>query len=236
MLSVIIPVLNEARALPRTLQTCVALAQEMPDLPTEIIVVDGGSADTTEQIVRSAAETFAPVSWLEAPRGRGAQMNAGAAAAKGEHLLFLHADTLLPPGSFTAITGHLTNRDAGCFRHRFSPGPSLRSRLILRLISYLHNFRFRLTNVAYGDQALFMRRALFEEIGGFETTDLEDVWMGEAIRSRSRTDMLPLTLVTDARKFIEFGELRALGWVAQIQWDVIRRQRVRRQNFFQAIR
>ncbi len=203
MISIIIPALNEARALPATLARVFAQAGEC-----EIIVVDGGSRDTTCAI----ATTDARVRLATAPKGRAAQMNAGARAAQGEWLLFLHADTLLPDGALEAIAALPDDIQAGGFRHRFS-GDDWR----LRLISWMHNRRCRWTRVFYGDQALFVRRSLFERLGGFpEDHPLEDVVFGERLRRVSRLRLLDLRVVTDARKFTQMGAWKSLGRVALI--------------------
>ena len=150
MISIIIPALDEEKALPATLarladQTC----------EREVIVVDGGSSDATCTI----AEAIPGVQLLRAPRGRAVQMNAGARAARGDWLLFLHADTWLPPGGLASIASLPIEVDAGCFQQRFS-GDDWR----LRLVSWLHNLRCRQTGVMYGDQAMFVRRTLFDRL------------------------------------------------------------------------
>ena len=203
MISIIIPALNEAQALPATLARVFAQAGEC-----EIIVVDGGSHDAT----RAIAAADARVHLVTAPKGRATQMNAGVRAAHGEWLLFLHADTLLPDGALEAIAALPDDIQAGGFRHRFS-GDDWR----LRLISWMHNWRCRWTHVFYGDQALFVRRALFERLGGFpEDYPLEDVVFGERLRMRSRPRLLNLHVVTDARKFTQMGAWKSLGRVALI--------------------
>lgn len=146
MISIIIPTLNEAQALPATLARAFAQTGEC-----EIIVVDGGSRDTTCAIATADAR----VHLVAAPKGRASQMNAGARRARGEWLLFLHADTLLPDGALAAITTLPDDIQAGGFRHRFSGDDRC-----LRLISWMHNWRCRWTHVFYGDQALFVRRLL----------------------------------------------------------------------------
>lgn len=203
MISIIIPTLNEAQALPATLARVFAQTGEC-----EIIVVDGGSRDTTHAIAAADAR----VHLVTAPKGRASQMNAGARPARGEWLLFLHADTLLPDGALTAIAALPDDIQAGGFRHRFS-GDDWR----LRLISWMHNWRCRWTHVFYGDQALFVRRSLFERLGGFpEDYPLEDVLFGERLRRLSRPRLLDLHVVTDARKFTQMGAWKSLGRVALI--------------------
>ena len=203
MISIIVPVYNEEKALPATLARVFAQVSEY-----EIIVADGGSHDAT----RAIATADARVHLITAPKGRASQMNAGAYQARGEWLLFLHADTLLPDGALEAITTLPDNVQAGGFRHRFS-GDDWR----LWLISWMHNWRCRRTHVFYGDQALFVRRALFERLGGFpEDYPLEDVAFGERLRAVTRPRLLDLHIVTDARKFTHMGAWKSLGRVALI--------------------
>lgn len=203
MISVIIPTLNEERALPATLARVFAQTGEC-----EIIVVDGGSTDRTREIATGNGR----IQLLTAPKGRAAQMNTGASRARGEWLLFLHADTLLPDGALAAIMALPDDIQAGGFRHRFS-GDDWR----LRLISWMHNWRCRWTHVFYGDQALFVRRSLFKRLGGFpEDYPLEDVAFGERLRAAIRPRLLNLYVVTDARKFTQMGAWKSLGRVALI--------------------
>ena len=163
MISVIIPVYNEETALPETLTHLFHQDGEI-----EVIVVDGGSDDRSREI----ALDYPGIRVLDAVKGRASQMNAGAACAKGTWLLFLHADTLLPEGALSSISALTPGRcQAGGFRHRFS-GDDWR----LRLISYLDNRRCERTKIIYGDQAMFIRRSLFERLGGFPSQAiLEDV-------------------------------------------------------------
>ena len=210
MVSIIIPALNEEKALPQTLQ---ALFEQPGDY--EVILVDGGSTDGTREI----ANSWADVRVVTAEKGRASQMNAGASLASGEWLLFLHADTLLPEGALTRIEDLDASRgvQAGGFRHRFS-GDDWR----LKLISWLDNFRCRRTRVIYGDQAMFVRRALFEEVGGFPQQQvLEDVALCERLVRNTRPVILNDTVTTDARKFVQEGVwlslLRVLGIVIRCE-------------------
>jgi len=203
VISVIIPAYNEEKALPTTLAR--VFAQGMV---SEAIVVDGGSTDRTREV----AATDPRLQVLAAPKGRASQMNVGARRARGEWLLFLHADTLLPDGALAAIAALPVDVQAGGFRHRFS-GNDWR----LRLISRLDNLRCRWTRVFYGDQALFVRRALFERLGGFPGDHpLEDVVFGERLRKVTRPRLLDLHVTTDGRKFAQMGVWKSLGRVALI--------------------
>ena len=199
MISVVIPALDEEQALPATLRTVSAQRREYD----EVIVVDGGSGDAT----RTIAAATGGVRLISAPRGRATQMNAGARIARGEWLLFLHADTLLPCDGLVRIAALPAAVQAGCFRQRFS-GEDTR----LRLVSRLHNFRCRRTGVMYGDQAMFVRKRQFEALGGFPLLDiLEDVVLSERLLRVTRPTVLPAEVVTDSRKFVKRGVLRSLA-------------------------
>ncbi|HDP79555.1 MAG TPA: glycosyltransferase, partial [Spirochaetes bacterium] len=164
-LSVIVPVLNESVGINRLIGY---LRETLPAGNTEIIVVDGDPGGSTLKAVIDPL-----VIKHTAPRGRSFQMNEGARRSRGEILLFLHADTF-PPGTFYAdIMAAMDNTavGAGAFRLGF---PS--RRLTYRLIGFFANIRSRLTRIPFGDQAIFVRRRLFEEIGGYALIPLmEDI-------------------------------------------------------------
>src|SRR5215468_22328 len=203
MISVIVPALNEEKALPATLARVLEQARGC-----EIIVVDGGSTDATCAIARS----FPGVELLIAPRGRASQMNAGARVAGGGWLLFLHADTLLPHDGLARIAALPETVRAGCFRHRFSG-----EHLGIRFMSWLHNLRCACTGVIYGDQAMFIRRSLFESLGGFPDVDaLEDLIFGERLARLARPTVIPVEVVNDSRKFVKMGVFRSFVRVVAI--------------------
>lgn len=203
MISIIIPTLNEERALPRTLASVAA-----QHAAHEMIVADGGSHDATPRIAGEHGATC-----VNATRGRGAQMNAGARHARGEWLLFLHADTLLPREALQAIAALPDTVEAGCFQQAFSDSDA---HPLLKLVSRLHNWRCRKTHIMYGDQAMFVRRTVFEALGGFPESELEDVKLSELLRARRAPLLLPATVVTDARKFIARGIVLSLARIALI--------------------
>ena len=225
MISVIIPTYNEERILQETLRH---LLRQPGDY--EAIVVDGGSDDGTCEIVRAEPR----VRLLTAPKGRASQMNAGAKEARGEWLLFLHADTCLPEGALARLNvmeSDLTIQ-AGGFGHRFS-GDDWR----LRLVSYLDNFRCRHTKVIYGDQAMFVRRGLFESLGGFpDQPILEDVAFCEKLVRVTAPVILAPPVLTDSRKFVKMGVWRSLARVLLIILCVEFRLPILPRAFFQDIR
>ncbi len=237
MISVIIPVYNEQKVLPHTLP---ALFGQSGDY--EVIAIDGGSTDRTRVILDHfgfsdhLAPSFPYFSRrvLTAPKGRASQMNAGAKAANGEWLLFLHADTVLPDGAIQRLSDLESDREiqAGGFMHQFS-GDDWR----LKMISLLDNFRCTRSRIIYGDQALFVRRRLFTQLGGFpEMPILEDVAFCEQLVKVTDPLLLSPPVVTDSRKFVQMGIwrsfLRVLAIILHVEWGwpILPRQ------FFQDIR
>ncbi|MGZ8426976.1 MAG: TIGR04283 family arsenosugar biosynthesis glycosyltransferase [Candidatus Binatia bacterium] len=196
-ISVIVPVLNEEKSIAATLQ---ALAHLQPH---ETIVVDGGSQDRTAEI---AAECGVKVILSE--RGRARQMNRGARQASGEVLLFLHADTRLPPTAFSDIAGPMG--DPRYVGGRFDvelDGKHWMLPLVGRLISY----RSRLSKVATGDQALFVRRAVFQRMGGFADIPLmEDIAFCRRLKGLGEVACLRSRVVTSARRWEVDGVWRTI--------------------------
>ncbi len=196
-ISVIVPVLNEEKSIAATLQ---ALAHLQPH---ETIVVDGGSQDRTAEI---AAECGVKV--IPSERGRARQMNRGARQASGEVLLFLHADTRLPPTAFSDIAGAMG--DPRYVGGRFDvelDGKHWLLPLVGRLISY----RPRLSKVATGDQALFVRRAVFRRMGGFADIPLmEDIAFCRRLKGLGEVACLRSRVVTSARRWEVDGVWRTI--------------------------
>jgi rSAM/selenodomain-associated transferase 2 len=192
--SVVVPTLNEAAVLARTLEA-------LPTGFAEVVVADGGSTDATVAIAREHGARV-----TASPPGRGPQMNAGAAAAKGDVLLFLHADTVLPPDAPARIAAALAEAGAvaGAFRLGIdSPDPRL------RLIARAANLRTRLTGVPYGDQALFVRRDAFDAAGGFpDVPIMEDVELGRRLKRLGRIVVVPARVRTSARRWEREGIVR----------------------------
>ena len=210
MISVIIPVLNEEKVIADTLSQ-LAL-QTSSDF--EVLVVDGGSTDNSYNIVKQNKN----VKLLSAEKGRATQMNAGANKAVGDWLLFLHADTLLPKHAIQSIASLSADPEikSGGFKHRFS-GKDWR----LTFISWLNNNRCSRNHVFYGDQAIFVKRTLFNTIGGFPIKNiLEDVYFSIELKKHTRPILLDSHVITDSRKFTKMGIWKSLYRVANIQTRV----------------
>jgi rSAM/selenodomain-associated transferase 2 len=195
--SIIIPTLDEAAGIADTIAAASAAG------PHEIIVVDGGSRDRTPEI---AAALGCRV--LEAPRGRAIQMNAGATAATGEVLLFLHADTLLPSDGLTELTRALSMEGAvgGWFDVRLGGDEP-----IFRVIETLMNVRSRVTRITTGDQAQFVRRTVFQALGGYAVIPLmEDVEFSARLKRCGRVACLRSRVRTSVRRWREAGPWRTI--------------------------
>jgi rSAM/selenodomain-associated transferase 2 len=195
MLSVVIPALNAAS----TLGACLDSVRDAD----ETIVVDGGSTDSTAAVAESSGARL-----LRSPRGRGVQLAAGAAAAKGGWLLFLHADTRLALGWRDAAESHMARSlgNAACFRFRLD-ADERRARLVEAGVA----LRVRALGLPYGDQGLLLSRRLYDEVGGFRPLALmEDVDLVRRIGAR-RIDRLEVDAVTSAERWRSGGWLRRSG-------------------------
>jgi len=169
----------------------------------EVIVADGGSSDAIAEVVEAVGAKL-----VTAPRGRGPQFAAGAQAARGDWLLFLHADTVLAPGWGAAVLAHIQARpgQAGYFTLRFdAPGP------MARIVTGWANLRSALFALPYGDQGLLVSRALYDKTGGYRPIPLmEDVALVRRI-GRRRLARLRVAAVTSAARYAADGWLRR-GW------------------------
>lgn len=197
--SIIVPVLNECALIERSLRQLAALRAH----GAEIIVVDGGSEDGTCAKVQRLADCV-----LSAPRGRASQMNAGARAASGDTLLFLHVDTELPPGADTAIKTALAQlgRVWGRFDVRLEPGIPL-----LVMVAQMMNLRSRLTGIATGDQAIFVQRSAFFAAGGYpEIPLMEDIALSKRLRRIGMPACLRACVSTSARRWSKHGVVRTI--------------------------
>lgn len=200
------PALNEAAGIAATLH---ALAP-WRGAGDEVIVVDGGSHDGTAAQARAGADRV-----LAGPRGRARQMNAGAALASGEWLLFLHADTRLPPGARDAIDAAAQR---GARWGRFDVRIEGRSRW-LPLIAALMNRRSRLTGIATGDQAIFVQRAWFQQLGGYADQPLmEDIELSRRLRALARPACLRERVVTSGRRWETRGVWRTVWLMWTLRW------------------
>ena len=209
MISVIVPVLDEAGGIGRSLQPL----QVLRGRGIEIIVVDGGSRDGTRNAAVPLCDRI-----LDAPRGRARQMNAGAGAAAGRVLLFLHADTRLPSGWSGMVRDALEgrSREWGRFDVRLDGAHPM-----LRIVERAMNLRSRLSGIATGDQAIFATRAAFRAAGGFPDIALmEDVALSRALRRRSRPACLRPAVVTSSRRWERYGIVRTivLMWRLRIEY------------------
>jgi len=197
-LSIIMPVLDEAPVIEAALRALSPYRAR----GVELIVVDGGSSDGTAELARPLADRV-----LTAARGRSLQMNAGAAAASGEMLLFLHADTHLPADADILMRDGLkrSGRSWGRFDVRIDGGG------LLRAVAMMMNTRSRLTGIATGDQGLFVTRSLFEAAGGFPDIALmEDIALSKRLKRYGAPLNLPHRIATSGRRWEQHGVLHTV--------------------------
>ncbi len=196
-LSIIVPVLNEADGITASLQPL----QTWRARGHEIILADGGSSDATVALAEPWVDKI-----IRSGRGRARQMNTGARAARGDVLLFLHADTQLPPDADALILDALQARAWGRFDVRLSGAHPL-----LRVVETLMNRRSRLTGIATGDQAIFVRRALFEKTGGYPDIPLmEDIALSRALKKHGPPLCMKQRVLTSSRRWEQHGILRTI--------------------------
>ena len=200
-----IPTLDEAATVAGTIAAARAV---LPD--AEVIVADAGSGDGTGQAAVAAGARV-----LQAPGTRAEAMNAGAAAASGDVLVFLHADTHLPAGAGTAIDAALRRAGAGAFRIGFDrPRP---------LVERMVNARSQLFKIVYGDQALFVSREAFDRVGGYRPLPImEDRDLATRLRRDGGLVIVPLAVTTSARRHRSDGHARALArnWLIQVLYTL----------------
>ena len=201
-LSAIVPMLNEERAIAHTLDA-IANGASNGAIKLEVIVVDGGSSDRSCERARPRCSTL-----LVAPRGLARQMNAGAAAASGDALVFVHADTLVPPGFAADIGAALADAATvgGRFDLRLDDDAPL-----LRLIGWLISARSRLSRTGTGDQAIFVRREVFERLGGYRDLEVcEDLDLTRRLKRAGRVACLRSRVTTSARRWRERGVIATM--------------------------
>lgn len=202
-ISIIIPVLNEAATIKATLTRL----QGIPDV--EVIVVDGGSRDETVVLTKRCCEKLALASEfkvISTAAGRAGQMNAGAAIATGDILLFLHADTQLPPGFDTLVRQALQSPDtiAGAFELQIDA-----NLWGLRLIEKIVNLRSRFFSLPYGDQAIFLKATTFHDFGGFpDLPIMEDFELMLCLRRQGRITLVPSSVLTSGRRWQKLGVVK----------------------------
>lgn len=187
-LSVIIPALDEASGISAAITSAWAIGAD------EVIVSDGGSTDATREV---ACAFRARV--VSSERGRGVQLHNGALAAQGGILLFLHADAALPATSKKAIQALLAGADAGFFRLCYD-----HESWMLRMVAGMANLRSQLFSLPYGDQALFLRRSLYESMGGFQRYPfLEDIDLVRRIKRKHTMRCMPSCVTVSARRLLK---------------------------------
>jgi rSAM/selenodomain-associated transferase 2 len=209
--SVVIPALDEGALIGAAVESA---SRE----GVEVLVVDGGSRDATPERAKRAGATVLP-----SPPGRARQLGVGASSARGDVVLFLHADSTLPSGWDAALRSALADEEVagGAFRFRFDD----RS-LQLRLVEWGARARVALLRVPYGDQALFVRRRVLESMGGVpQAPIMEDLDLVREIKRRGRLALLPLPVTTSARRYRARGIARtvlrnavaAAGWTLGLE-------------------
>lgn len=206
VLSIIVPVLNEATGIEATLLALAPLRQR----GVEVIVADGGSRDETVLLAQPHADTV-----LNATRGRASQMNAGAAQARGEVLLFLHADTQLPAMADQSV---LEAIGSGSLWGRFDVRISGRF-WMLHVVAALMNARSRWSGIATGDQAIFVERRAFERIGGFpEQPLMEDIELSKRLRRVAPPACLRSKVTTSGRRWESRGVWQTIFLMWRLRW------------------
>lgn len=223
-IAVIIPVLNEQKALAALLPELLSLGFE------EVIIVDGGSWDQTTDVARTICQSAPDVHTriINGPRGRASQMNAGAALAKSDILVFLHADTQLPHNARQVVAQAMDDQRCvgGRFDVRFPQDTGY-----AWMVSRLMNLRSRWSGISTGDQTMFVRRSVFEGLGGFANIPLmEDIEFSRRLKRVGKIASLRAKVVTSFRRWEQHGPLRTIVrmWILRawywLGWDPRRLQ------------
>jgi len=206
-LSIIIPTLNEEEGIVEFLQPLQQLRADC-----ELLIVDGGSDDYTVELAQPYVDDV-----LKSAKGRAMQMNEGAAIASAPVLLFLHADTSLPDDALTQIQSAI---DRGANWGRFDVTLSTND-LRLNIVAWMMNKRSYLTGIATGDQAIFVKKDLFEELGGFANIALmEDIELSSRLKKQGRPYCVKSKVISSARRWLSFGVIRTilLMWFLRLRY------------------
>jgi len=209
VLSIVIPALNEAAGLEATLQAL----QPLRLRGVELVLADGGSSDSTPTLAQPWVDAV-----VDAPRGRALQMNAGAARARADVLLFLHADTRLPPLADVLVLQAVQRSDKGACWGRFDVRIEGRP-WMLRVVAALMNLRSRASGIATGDQAIFITREAFERVGGFpEQALMEDIEISRRLKRLGRPACLRARVCTSGRRWEQRGVWRTIVLMWRLRW------------------
>ena len=209
VLSIVIPTLNEAAGLEATLQAL----QPLRLRGVELVLADGGSSDSTPTLAQPWVDAV-----VDAPRGRALQMNAGAARARASVLLFLHADTRLPPLADVLVLQAVQRSDKGARWGRFDVRIEGRP-WMLRVVAALMNLRSRASGIATGDQAIFITRGAFERVGGFpEQALMEDIEISRRLKRLGRPACLRARVCTSGRRWEQRGVWRTIVLMWRLRW------------------
>ena len=214
-IAIVVPVFNEALALPHLMGNLDVL-RETTSQDFELVFADGGSTDGTVALIEKRGFRV-----ISSPKGRAWQMNAGAAQSTGDVLLFLHADTQLPANALTAITSNLVGNSCwGRFDVRIAGKPWM-----LGVVARMMNWRSRLTGIATGDQAMFMKRVAYQTIGGFaEQALMEDIEASRRLRQLSRPACISSPVVTSGRRWETRGLWTTIFLMWRLRWAYWRGQ------------
>jgi rSAM/selenodomain-associated transferase 2 len=209
VLSIVIPALNEAAGIEATLQAL----QPLRLRGVELVLADGGSSDSTPTLAQPWVDAV-----VDAPRGRALQMNAGAARARASVLLFLHADTRLPPLADVLVLQAVQRSDKGACWGRFDVRIEGRP-WMLRVVAVLMNLRSRASGIATGDQAIFITREAFERVGGFpEQVLMEDIEISRRLKRLGRPACLRARVCTSGRRWEQRGVWRTIVLMWRLRW------------------
>ncbi len=216
--SIIIPIFNEAANLPQLFENITGL----DPAPQQVLIIDGGSTDNSTVIAQNIINTLivnnpSAIYWhvIESNAGRAVQMNAGAKIANSEILLFLHADTQLPNHAITEITSAVMGAKWG----RFDVGLDS-AEWMLKVVGQMMNWRSRLSGIATGDQAIFVKREIFEKLGGYPVQSLmEDIEISKRLKAIGKPACLRSKVTTSARRWQQYGTWRTILLMWRLRFD-----------------